>query len=158
MPRIEVPITLTHFDPTATMHAKHDSITCAMVVLLVGTVTASFARAQPEKASIGDKTLLAWVQLASLDQRGGSVLTLQDLREFDGIVFGEIRPGVWMPGSHLFHRTETRQNSWPVETAGPGRTVQVAIVYRGAKISLYRDGQLAAEYETQRAHLFQPPM
>ena len=158
MPRIEVPITLTHFDPTATMHAKHDSITCAMVVLLVGTVTASFARAQPEKASIGDKTLLAWVQLASLDQRGGSVLTLQDLREFDGIVFGEVRPRVWMPGSHLFHRTETRQDSWPVETAGPDRMVQVAIVYRGAKISLYRDGQLAAEYETQRAHLFQPPM
>jgi beta-fructofuranosidase len=63
-----------------------------------------------------------------------------------------------MPGSHLFHRTETRQDSWPVETAGPDRKVQVAIVYRGAKISLYRDGQLAAEYETQRAHVFQPPM
>jgi len=116
------------------------------------------ASAQQAKVRIGDKTLLAWVQLANLDQRAGSVLTLQDLREFDGIVFAEVRPRTWMPGSHVFHRTNTRQESWPVETAAPDRIVQVAIVYRGAKISLARDGQLVAEYETDRPHVFEPPL
>jgi len=116
------------------------------------------ASAQQAKVRIGDKTLLAWVQLANLDQRAGSVLTLQDLREFDGIVFAEVRPRTWMPGSHVFHRTNTRQESWPVETASPDRSVQVAIVYRGAKISLFRDGQLVAEHETDRPHVFEPPL
>ena len=36
--------------------------------------------------------------------------------------------------------------------------VQVAVVYRGAKISLVRDGQLVAEYETERSHVFEPPL
>ena len=42
VPRIDVPITLTHYHPTSTMHAKHGSITYAIVVFLAGTVTASF--------------------------------------------------------------------------------------------------------------------
>jgi hypothetical protein len=140
------------------MPGKHLSTVLAIVSFLVCAVTAPYLSAQQQKVNIGDKTLLAWVQLANLEQRAGSVLTLQDLREFDGIVFGEVRPRTWMPGSHLFHRTDTRQESWPVETAGPDRIVQIAIVYQGARISLYRDGQLAAAYETDRAHVFEPPL
>lgn len=114
--------------------------------------------AQQAKTRIGDKTLVAWVQLANLDQRAGSVLTLQDLAEFDGIVFGEARPRTWMPGSHLFHRTDTRQDAWPQETAGPEQIVQVAIAYQGSHITLYRDGQHVVDYETDRAHVFETPL
>ncbi len=66
--------------------------------LLTCVTAVSISFAQQKKARISDKTLLAWVQLANLDQRAGSVLTIQDFREFDGIVFGEVRPRTWMPG------------------------------------------------------------
>lgn len=67
------------------MPARFDSRTVAIFCFLVGTVAANRVLAQQPKVSLGDKTLLAWVQLANLGQRGGSVLTIQDLREFDGI-------------------------------------------------------------------------
>jgi beta-fructofuranosidase len=132
----------------------------ALLVLLFVTSALSSLRAgaQQQKVRVSDKTLLAWVQLADLDQRGGSVLTLQDLQEFDGIVFSEVRPRTWMPGSHLFHRTETRQDSWPTETAAKDSVVQIAVVYQGPQISLYHNGQLSATYHTDRPHVFGPPM
>lgn len=129
------------------------------VILSVASAFASLgAGEQQQKVSISDKTLVAWVQMADLDQRGGSVLTLQDLQEFDGIVFSEVRPRTWMPGSHLFHRTDTHQESWPTETAARESSVQVAIVYQGPKITLYHNGQLSATYQTDRPHVFGPPM
>jgi beta-fructofuranosidase len=140
------------------MSVKPCSILLAIVCFLTWPAAATHVSAQQEKVRIGDKTLLAWVQLANLDQRAGSVLTLQDLREFDGIVFAEVRPRTWMPGSHLFHRTDIHQESWPEETAKPDQVVQVAIVYHGGRIWLYRDGQLLAQYETDRAHVFGPPL
>ena len=138
------------------MLSKRDRTLSTTACFLICAAAAAVGFAERKKARIGDKTLLAWVQLANLDQRAGSVLTIQDLREFDGIVFGEVRPRTWMPGSHLFHRTNTEQDSWPQESAGPDQMVQLAIVYEGAKISLYRNGQPAAEYETDRAHVFGP--
>lgn len=138
------------------MFTRLDSIVMATVCCLICAAAATGSFAEERKARIGDKTLLAWVQPSNLDQRAGSVLTIQDLREFDGIVFGEVRPRTWMPGSHLFHRTNTKQDSWPRESAGPDQMVQLAIVYEGPKISLYRNGQRAAEYETDRPHVFGP--
>ena len=53
-----------------------------------------------------DKTLVAWVVPANLDQRGGSVLTLDDTEShFDAIVFGERQPARWM-ASDTFRRTQ----------------------------------------------------
>jgi hypothetical protein len=53
------------------------------------------------------KTLVAWIQLADLEQAGGSVLTIEhpDGAQFDAIVFGERVPRRWMPGSNNFLRT-----------------------------------------------------
>ncbi len=96
---------------------------------------------------VADKTLVAWVYPANLAQRGGSVLTLENPEgQFDAVVLGEIEPGRWMAGSEFFRRTHREQAAWPAETAGPETAVQVAIVYRGREVTIYRNGQRCAAY------------
>ena len=94
-----------------------------------------------------DKTLVVWCAPSNLDQRGSGVLGVEDRSEFDSIVLGEVRPGVWMAGSHIFKRTETAQDKWPVEDAAPGTMVQVAIAWRGDHVTLYHNGRAFAEYD-----------
>ena len=88
-----------------------------------------------------DKTLVVWAAPANLSQRGGAALTIDanGIDRFDGIVFGELELRVWMPGSNGFMRTEQKQADWPKETAGPDEFVQIAIVYRGREVTVYRN-------------------
>ena len=67
-----------------------------------------------------DKTLVVWASPANLTQSGGTALTVNDatIDRFDGVVFAEIEPRVWMPGSNGFSRTSKEQADWPKETAG----------------------------------------
>ncbi|MBI5090855.1 MAG: GH32 C-terminal domain-containing protein [Candidatus Hydrogenedentes bacterium] len=105
------------------------------------------ASAAETSSTLRDKTLVVWASLATLDQKGGTALTIDNGDStFDGIVFGEIAPRRWMAGSDAFKRTNREQDAWPQETAGPDVFVQMAIVYRGIEIELYRDGQLYAKY------------
>ena len=96
-----------------------------------------------------DKTLVAWVRLSTLDQRGGSILTIEhpDGQQFDGIIFGERAARRWMPGSENWARTPSGQDAWPEESAAPDAVVQVALAYDGSKGTLYRDGAPYATYE-----------
>ena len=98
-------------------------------------------------ADTGDKTLVSWVALDNTTQQGGSALTVQTGDQFDGIVFGERARGRWMAGSDYFHRTQADPSSNPQESAPPGTLVQMASVYQGNQIRLYRNGQLYASYE-----------
>ncbi len=105
--------------------------------------------------NLTDKTLVAWVRLANLDQRGGSAMTIDNLTGgFDGLVYGELAPRRWMPGSDFFQRTpaESDQQTWPEETAISDELIQMAAVYRGCEIFLYRNGELYA-YHTSQAPL-----
>ncbi len=96
---------------------------------------------------IADKTLVAWVSPANLTQGGGSVLTLENPPgQFDAIVLGEIGRARWMAGSEGFRRTQREQGANPVETAGSGDLVQIAIAYRGKEVAIYRDGKPYASY------------
>lgn len=98
-------------------------------------------------ARLTDKTLVVWASPANLTQRGGSALTLEDgAARFDGVVFGELSPGRWMPGSNGFARTLKEQDAWPVETADSRTFVQLAVVYRGQEVTVYRDGHEYARY------------
>ena len=49
----------------------------------------------------------------------------------------------WMAGSNGFARTEKQQEDFPSETAGDQSLVQIAIVYRGNQITIYRAPILA---------------
>jgi beta-fructofuranosidase len=97
--------------------------------------------------AITDKTLVVWAAPATLEQGGGSALTIDNGDgAFDGVVFAELAPKRWMPGSNGFARTEKKQDQWPAENAKADEFVQMAIVYRGREIAVYRNGQPYARY------------
>ena len=114
----------------------------------VALATATAARMAAADTPLTDKTLVVWVSPANLTQSGGTALTVNDTTadRFDGVVFAEIAPQVWMPGSNGFTRTNKGQAAWSKETVGPDEFVQMAIVYQGQQITMYRDGELYAEY------------
>lgn len=114
---------------------------------------------EPKRTECGrplvDKTLVAWVSPANLTQHGGSVLTIDDNQSrFDGIVFAELSAGKWMAGSEFHRRTDRRQNAWPTETPGPGAVVQMAIVYRGNNVTVYRNGRQYSRHEIKSPQAF----
>lgn len=111
--------------------------------------------AAPAPKTIGDKTLVAWVALADLEQRGGSALTIIDEEErFDALVFGERSPGKWMAGSDHFRRTPEDQKSYPAETADAKTIVAIAIVYRGDSIAIFRNGKPYARHTVKEPQPF----
>jgi hypothetical protein len=117
--------------------------------------TGPAAAPKPAFPVLVDKTLVAWVSPANLIQRGGSVLTLDDQQShFDGIVFGELLPAKWMAGSDFFGRTQRTQANYPAETAGPRTLVQMAIVYKGNHITVYRDGTEYARHKISQPQTF----
>ena len=100
------------------------------LLLLTGLPTTTLIQAAPTPASpwpLNDKTLIAWVSPANLTQRGGSVLTIEKPGAvFDAIVFGELAPATWMPGSDGFRRTQREQVRFPQgnrcqSSSGPSR-------------------------------------
>jgi len=116
---------------------------------------ALLAAASCQIAPLRDKTLVAWVRILDLDSRGGSVLTLQnDAEEFDALVYGEIAPRRWMPGSEFFQRTPRDQETWPEEGAAPDRVVQVAAAWREREVALFRDGRELVRFTIERAREF----
>ena len=130
-------------------------------ILTVGlALAASSSPSVPAFAAgpLGDKTLVVWVSPATLEQGGGSALTVDNGDgAFDGIVLGELAPQRWMPGSNGFARTQKDQTQWPAETVAAGRFVQMAIVYRGRDIAVYRNGEPYAQYTmAQGPQLFGP--
>ena len=108
-----------------------------------------------QKRELKDKTLVAWAMPANLTQRGGSMLTIDDrASHFDGIIFGEISEGKWMAGSDGFQRSQQDQFDWPSETAGPQTLVQIAIVYNGNQVTIYRNGETYAQYSINEPRTF----
>ena len=123
------------------------SILFPFVAIVVAGFVADTHAAAREKPLV-DKTLVVWATPANLTQRGGTALTIDanGIDRFDGIVFGELEPQVWMPGSNNYSRTDKNQADWPKETASPDEFVQLAIVYQGREVTLYRNGELYAHY------------
>jgi len=94
-----------------------------------------------------DKTLVAWVALRYLEQRGGTVLTLQRGEAFDGIVAGEREERKWMAGSDHYARTQEEQG-YAEETAEK-ELIQMAVVYEADRISIYRNGEPLTTYRAE---------
>jgi sulfatase modifying factor 1 len=102
----------------------------------------------PVQEVILDKTLVAWTTLDNLEQRGGGVLSIEDSRnEFDAIVFGEAKPFRWTIGCDWGKRGCPTPERVAMEEAKPAQLVQIAIVYSGSSIALYRNGVESVRYE-----------
>lgn len=110
-----------------------------VVWLMTGTVL--------QAASV-DKTLVSWVTLNDKAVRAGSVLTVQVGPQFDGIIFAELAGARWMAGSDFYRRTNKNQKTSPEEKADANMLVQMAIVYKGNLITIYRNGE---EYSSHKA-------
>ncbi len=133
---------ITHTTPMVRrMTARIFAICGVAMFSIIGRVSA----ASPD--TLTDKTLVVWAAPANLAQRGGSALTLDDQNgHFDGIVFGELAPGKWMAGSDFYRRSEKQQTANAAETVDANTPVQIAVVYRGRQISIYRNAKLYAQY------------
>ena len=129
--------------------------TIILIFAMIGAiVTAQTAEGAP-RMEIRDKTLVVWAAPADLKQRGGSALTLDDMKShFDGIIFGELAPGKWMAGSDYHRRSQKDQETCPAETANQNTFVQVAIVYEGKNITIYRDGKRYSSYKIGEPQTF----
>jgi len=95
----------------------------------------------PLARDLGEKTIEAWLSLATLEQRGGGVVTVENGKGsvFDSIVFAEKERQHWLAGSNNFQRTQSAGG--PPEKANPEEIVHVAITYRAdGTITLFRNG------------------
>jgi sucrose-6-phosphate hydrolase SacC (GH32 family) len=119
--------------------------------LMIGFATLALYSAAAEAGT--DKTLVSWVTLANTTQQGGSALTIQCGDQFDGIVFGEKQAGKWMAGSNFYARTQGDQQANTVEKADGKTLIQIAVVYKGNQISIYRNGEPYASYEANNIDL-----
>jgi hypothetical protein len=100
----------------------------------------------PLTLKLAERTLVAWVSVFDLDQRGGGALTVQtaDGAAFDSIVYGETISRQWRAGSDFGQRS-VDDNAGELETSTS--MVMMAIAY-GAdnSITIYRDGELYAAH------------
>ncbi len=132
---------------------KHIVLFLGIVVIALGISAGRIPAADIQP--ISDKTLVAWVAPANLTQRGGSALTMEKGGGvFDAVVLGELAPAKWMAGSEGFNRTCKDQSAWPAEDASAATTVQVAIVYQGQQVRIYRNGICYTEYDAGGAQRF----
>ena len=125
-----------------------------LAIFLAAAVTASAFEFNPTLPQITDKTLVVWCSLDNLDQRGGSVLTLEKDDRFDGLVFGEVAPRTWMAGSDNLTRTPHDQSAVKRESASADALLQLATVYSGATVTLYRNGQVLHQYAIEEPATF----
>ena len=103
----------------------------------------ALAETGPVSLALAEKTLEVWTLPAHLDQRGGSVLTVESLNggSFDAIVFGELEPRAWMPGSDGFLRTRPQLELGAKEESSLLKPVHLAIAYSAdGTIAMYRNG------------------
>lgn len=127
-----------------------------MLLTLSGALWLSGMGGRAAWPSLCDKTLVAWLHLANTQQQGGAVLTVMEGEDFDALVFGERKSARWMAGSDFFRRTPSveAQADTAAETAGPNEAVQMAVVYAGKQITLYRNGSKYADYRVEEPRVF----
>ncbi len=102
----------------------------------------AFFQSPPLTKDIREKTLEAWVSLATNEQGGGAAISIQSGggKVFDAIVFAERQPGKWMAGSDNSRRTADLDI--PPEPGAPGTLIHMAVVYRADNsVVLYRNGE-----------------
>ena len=96
-----------------------------------------FHSCQSSETDLSDKTLVSWVTLHDINVDHGSILTIQQGSQFDGIVFGEIETGKWIAGSDHFNRTNQDMSDLVPETEESlGQMIQMAIIYEGNEIRI----------------------
>lgn len=115
-----------------------------------GTRATGWARALGTEGTIGEKTLVSWVNVRDYNARAGSAMTIDNINgdNFDAIVYAERQHYRWMAGSSWFRRTADVVR---VDDRDFGTMRQMAISYRFSspgyvEITICRDGQRLGQY------------
>jgi hypothetical protein len=123
----------------------------------------SFALTAPLDKDLLEKTLEVRVRLQTLQQAGGGAISLQSIdgQTFDAIVFAELEPQRWMPGSNGFQRTASFNA--PADELADKQFVTITQVHHAdGTITGYRNGQpygkpvrkdQAIRYEAGKSHV-----
>ena len=119
-------------------------------IFLILIALLSACSVQPDTT---EKTLVSWVEILNEDVKGGSILTIQDGEQFDGIIFSNREGGTWLAGSDEDLRTEKNPENASADKATSDALEQVAIVYEGNEIRIYRDAELQTSYEAENVDL-----
>lgn len=122
------------------------------VVLLAAFIGATRVDAEEVDASgLLDKTLVVWAAPATLEQKGGSALTIDmaDPDDFDAVVFAELAKNTWMAGSTGYRRSALEQDDWLKESEANGEYARICVVYRGKKVEIYRNDKRSASYDVE---------
>ena len=130
-------------DSIGNLHGKAEGSAKVEGGRLVLDGKTAFVVTEPLEGDLREKTLEAWVQLSTLDQRGGGVIGVQspDGDIFDALVFGEKEPRRWVAGSDFFRRTRGIEDAAD-ENDADKRLVHLAAVYQAnGQVQLYRDGK-----------------
>lgn len=124
---------------------------CAVFCLTALFAWAGCAVESAEGAELLDKTLVVWAAPATLEQQGGSALTIDkaDPDNFDAVVFAELYKNTWMPGSSGYKRTCQDQDDWYKENSANGEYVRICIVYSGKNVTIYRNDLRVASYDVE---------
>jgi len=100
-----------------------------------------------------DKTLVAWVTLNTTKDISGSVLTIQNGEQYDGIFLSGEEGGKWIAGSDENKRTNLDLGIPLQDSDKTGQMVQLAIVYNKSEIRMYRNGELKSTYPAENIDL-----
>jgi hypothetical protein len=92
---------------------------------------------------LGAKSMEVVALLDNLQQRGGGLMTIQDMegQVFDAIVYGEQSPAHWLLGSDFFRRTQSLEG--PQEETATAEPVHLVAVFEtDGRVSLHRNGEI----------------
>lgn len=103
------------------------------------------------KSVDGDRTLVSWFCFDEDTPNHCSVLTIQAGDAYDAIAFGEQIPGKWSVASEDNKRTqqESEQIGNASEEVVPGQFIQMAVVYQGNNVTIYRNGEVYTSYDVE---------
>jgi cytochrome c553 len=102
----------------------------------------AFLRTEPLPTDITERTFEAWLSTPNLDQRGGGIIGIEQLKAhaFDTVVFAEKQRRKWLAGSNNHRRTE--QSEGAEESADSSEIIHVAISYAAdGTIAVFQNGK-----------------
>ena len=128
-------------------------IACCCQYFLFSLLAAGLnSSAATEFESIREKTILVWLSLDHLDQRGVHVIRLDNPWGFEPnqntLSFGDVEPRKWMLLDTPDGMVQQDQSANATETSQPTTLVQIAAVFEDAAhktpnpIRIYRNGQV----------------
>ena len=113
------------------------------------------------KRKSADRTLVSWFCFDEKTPDNCSVLTVQAHDAYDAIAFGQTAEGKWSAASENNNRTQNdgEQAANKTEKILLGKFIQMAVVYKGNDVTIYRNGDVYARYTAKnKLGILQSPL